>query len=442
MIQEKSKTIRAWVILILTTLAVGGTYYVYDSISPLKELLFKELGFNSTQYGFLFSSYSFLNTFLLLALFGGIFLDLFGIKKTGFMFVSLCTVGALITAYGASDIYKGSVIYNFMNSFWKDYSPELKMMVLGRIIFGLGAETLIVVQNKIISKWFKGNIRSCSYLINLAICRLGTAAALIFSPQIALNPKFGLNFALWFAGIIMALGFIAFIGYMIIDNWHIKIGLNADERANLSDFKDLIKNKEYIYIIILCVTFYSAIFPFQSFAPDILHNKFKVNLEMAGILTSIIIWGTIIFTPLFGFIFDKFHNGGKMMLFGSFLLLVSHTLLAFTNLTPYILMFILGIAFSLVPAAMWPSVALIVEENKLGMGFGLMTSLQNLGLWAFPILAGYITDISNPGIKPSDIEAGRATLNYTNTMIIFVVLSIIALVFSYLLNKTQKLNKV
>ncbi|MBP8994033.1 MAG: MFS transporter [Bacteroidales bacterium] len=435
---REEKKIRAWVILFLTTLAVGGTYYVYDSISPLQDLLRTELGFTPTQYGFLFSSYSFLNTFLLLALFGGIILDIFGIKKTGFLFVAFCTIGTLITAYGASDIYKDSFIYNFMNSFWQGYSPELKMMVLGRIIFGLGAETLIVVQNKIISKWFKGDMLALAFALNLAVCRLGTAAALIFSPKIALSSS--LETALWVAGIIMLTGFVAFVGYMIIDNWHIKISLNEDERVKLKDLTALLKNREYIFISLLCVTFYSAVFPFQSFAPDILHNKFNVDLEMSGLLTSIIIWGTIIFTPLFGYLFDKFHNGGKMMLYGSALLLVSHTLLAYTYLTPYFMMFTLGIAFSLVPAAMWPSVALIVEEEKLGMAFGLMTSLQNLGLWAFPIIAGYVTEITNPGINST--SGVKIQINYSYTMTLFVALAAIAIVFSYYLSKTQKLKEV
>lgn len=432
---REEKKVRAWIILFLTTLAVGGTYYVYDSISPLQELLRRELGFTPTQYGFLFSSYSFLNTFLLLALFGGIILDLFGIKKTGFIFVAFCTIGTLLTSYGASDFYKGSIFYNFMNSFWQDYSPELKMMVLGRIIFGLGAETLIVVQNKIISKWFKGDMLALAFALNLAVCRLGTAAALIFSPKIALST--GLETALWIASIVMITGFVAFIGYMVIDNWHIKISLNADERVHLKDLAALLKNREYIFITLLCVTFYSAVFPFQSFAPDILHNKFGVDLEMSGLLTSIIIWGTIIFTPLFGFIFDRYHNGGKMMLIGSALLLISHTLLAYTYLTPYVMMFTLGIAFSLVPAAMWPSVALIVEEEKLGMAFGMMTSLQNLGLWAFPIIAGYITEKSNQHIDVTQIP-----INYTYAMTLFVGLALVAIVFSYYLSKTQKLKEV
>lgn len=433
--------VKAWTILALTSLAVGATYYVYDSISPLQELFKKELGFNSTQYGFLFSSYSFLNTFLLLALFGGIILDLIGIKKTGFLFVTFCSIGALLTAFGGSEMFKNSgSLYNSFKSFMPNYSPELKMMVLGRILFGLGAETLIVVQNKVTSKWFKDKELAFAFALNLAICRLGTAAALICSPIIAVSS--GLNSSLWLAAIIMLTGFLAFIFYMYFDDYKVEIKSDDTEIFRLKDLAILLKTKEYIYITLLCITFYSAVFPFQSFAPDILKNKFSLSIETSGLLTSIIIWGTIVCTPLFGWLFDKYRKGGQMMIFGSALLFISHLLLALTPFNPYILMFMIGIAFSLVPAAMWPSVTYIVEEKKLGTAFGLMTSLQNLGLWAFPILAGYVTDNVNKNVSTEMLTKGTAHLNYTYTMLIFVALAVIGFVFSLLLLQAQKLKKV
>ncbi len=435
--KDFSKSFR-WIVLILISVVIGTNYYVYDALSSIKSVLQAQLDISSTDYGLIVSFYSFPNTFLLMAVIGGIILDKWGIKKTGLMFVSFCVAGAGITAYGASDAFAaGGLGYDLFSSFLPEYSPELKMMFLGRLLFGLGAETSIIVINKVIVKWFKGKELALAFAINVAIARFGTAAALILSPELVGGPN-NVGNAIWLATILMGIGLVFFFIYSVVDSKKVEIAKSSEDDFKFSDVFSLIFNWPFVYIVLLCVTFYSAVFPFQAYCPDMLHNKFGVSLEWSGRLTSLIIWGTILFTPIFGWFVDKRGKRATMMIYGSLLLLVAHLSLALTDLTPFVSMFILGVAFSLVPAAMWPSVALIVEEKKLGTAYGVMTSVQNVGLWGFPILAGLILDATNPGVTPKMIEEGVANYDYTYTMIMFAGLGLLGLFFAFMLKTVDK----
>jgi nitrate/nitrite transporter NarK len=281
-----------------------------------------------------------------------------------------------------------------------------------------------------------------AFALNLAVARLGTAAALILSPRL-IEAQAGWTTAVWAAALLMGIGLLFFVIYAIYDR---KLTpprppqerLPEDERFSARDLKDLLSNRAFIVIALLCVTFYSAVFPFQAFCPDFLHHKFGLSLQSSGDLTSLIIWGTILFTPLFGLLVDKRGLRATLMIYGSSMLLLSHLALALTGLTPYVAMFVLGIAFSLVPAAMWPSVPLIVPEKRLGTAYGLMTSIQNLGLFAFPILAGWITDTVN---KTTGAEAGgtlSTPLDYTYTILMFAALGIAGLLFAVLLRNEAR----
>jgi MFS family permease len=444
--QANNNTSRAlrWGLLLLVSFVIAANYYAYDAISSIKAVLQSELGISSTQYGIYVSFYSFPNTFLLMTVFGGIFLDRFGIRKTGFLFTLFCALGVLLTAYGTSDFYRsGGVGYSFFKSFLPGYSPELKMMMLGRLLYGLGAETSIVVINKILVKWFKGKELSFAFSVNLALARVGTAAALILSP-ILVETQGGWTTALWVAAMLMGIGFLFYVFYMIADKHYTPAEqtgslMDADEKFNISDITDLLKNKSFIYISLLCVTFYSAVFPFQAYCPDFLHNKFGVSLKTSGMLSSLIIWGTILFTPIFGWLVDRNGKRATLMFYGSGMLLVAHLVLSLTSITPYVAMFIIGIGFSLVPAAMWPGVARIVEEKRLGTAYGIMTSIQNIGLWGFPILAGVLTDAFNPGITNEMLSNG-ARLDYTYTILMFALLGLFGFLFAYLLKREDKAN--
>ncbi|MBN1337969.1 MAG: MFS transporter [Bacteroidales bacterium] len=432
-----------WAMLFTVAFVQASNYYFYDAISPLKRNLEENFNFTNTDFGLFVSAYSIPNVFLLMCIWGGIILDRLGIRRTGFLFVLLMTGGAAITAYGASVSYSnGGFGYAFMSSFLTGYSPELKMMLLGRFFFGLGAETSIVVISKIIVKWFKGKELAMAFGFKIGIARAGSWAAFYFSPLIASGSAHW-SIAIWFATMLLLVGLLAFIVYMFfdlrLDRQITQTTLLRDEdRFRASDLIRLLTNRSFIFVTLLCMTFYSAVFPFQSFSPDFFLNKFGVTQETSGKIASLLSVGTAIFTPLAGLFVDKRGRSATLMIFGSLGIVFVHLSFAFTTITPYFLMIILGIAFSLVPAAMWPSVAKIVAEKRIGSAYGTMFAIQNLGLWAVPLLLGTILDATNPGVTPDGVAAGIATYNYFWALILLAGLGMMGLVFALLLKREDK----
>ena len=421
-----------WGILILVGIILSVNYYFYDAFSSLKSLLTEEFGFSNTQYGLFVSFYAVPNTFLLMAVLGGMILDKLGIRRTGFMFIFFMAFGAVLTAYGASDLYRsGGMGYQMMDSFLPKYSPELKMMLAGRFFYGLGAETSIVVVSKILVKWFKGRDLALAFGLKVGFGRLGTFLALRISPTLAQEGA-QLTIAIWFASILVCIGLLAFIIYMLFDlkiDREIKQTEVADkaEKFAIRDILGIIKNPAYVYILLLCVTFYSAVFPFVAYAPDFFYHKFGISTLESGKITSLLPLGTMLFTPLFGFLVDRKGRSATAMIIGAATLLFVHLIFALTPLKPHFFLVLLGVAFSLVPAAMWPSMVKLVKEKEIGTAYGLMYSVQNLGLWGVPILAGMVLDRTNPGTPD--------VLNYTPTMLMFAGLSLVGLLFALILKR-------
>lgn len=439
----KDSALARWAVLLLVASVQAANYYFYDAISPLKRTLETEFGFTSSDFGLFVSFYSIPNTFLLMAVLGGIILDRLGIRLTGLLFVGLMALGGLITAYGASTFYtSGGPLYSWMGSFLKSYSPELKMMLLGRFFFGLGAETSIVVISKTIVKWFKGKELALALGTKIAIARLGSFAAFNFSPWLVVHAAHW-TVAVWFASILLGIAFIGFLFYTYIDR---KLDFQLSESYiqtqktafSFSDFRQLMTTPSFIYITLLCVTFYSAVFPFQSFSADFFLNKFNLNQQQSGLIASYLSLGTLIFTPVFGFLVDRIGRSASLMIFGSLLLVLIHLTFAFTRINPVIPMVMLGVAFSLVPAAMWPSVAKIVSEKRIGTAFGAMYSIQNLGLWAFPLLIGIVLDKTNPDITPEVIATGQYVYDYTWALLMLAGLGLLGVIFAILLKAEDK----
>ena len=429
-----------WGVLLLVGFVLSTNYYFYDAFSTLKDLLKAEFNFTNTDYGLFVSFYSVPNTFLLMAVIGGMILDRIGIRRTGFMFVFFMAFGAFLTAYGASKLYgDGGFAYSFMQSFLPDYSPELKMMLLGRFFFGLGAETSIVVVSKILVKWFKGKNLALAFGLKVGFGRLGTFAALQASPVLA-NDGATLTTAIWLAAVLVCIGLLVFLIYMMLDAKldkqiaETKTDEDEQEKSKFSfkDVRQILGNRAYLYIALLCVTFYSAVFPFLAYAPDFFADKFSFTDIQSGRITSLLPLATLIFTPLFGFLIDRCGKSATAMIFGSLALFVVHALFGFTDILPYVPMIFLGIAFSLVPAAMWPSMVKLVDDRKIGTAYGLMYSIQNLGLWGFPILAGLILDKTNPG--------NPEVTDYTMTIVMFAGLGLLGLFFSFMLKREDKLR--
>jgi predicted MFS family arabinose efflux permease len=273
------------------------------------------------------------------------------------------------------------------------------------------------------------------------MARIGQAFAFYFSSNLS-TPDFW-HRPIFLSACLLTTAFLFFLIYSLIDyqldkQIQYKHQIDETEKFKISDILKIIKIPSFIFITLLCVTFYSAFFPFLKYATDLLHNKFDMSTADAGRLTSIPIFFTVIFTPFFGWIADFKGKSASMMIYSSILLIIAHLTLTFTNIYPLVPMALLGISFSLIPAAMWPAVAKIIDQNKLGTAYGIMFSVQNFGLWLFPILIGFVLDKTNPGITAQMVEEGIAKYNYTYSIFMLAMIGIIGVVFAILLKHEDK----
>ena len=391
-----------WLILVLMGLVIFGSYFAYDAVSPVADYIMKGMSISSAQFGLLFSVYSLPN--IIMVLLGGILLDIIGIRKAGAIFAALCTIGVFISASGSTFL----------------------IVLLGRFIYGLGAESLIVTMDKILSKWFKGKELAFAFGLLITIARLGTIAA--FNSAASIQKLSGSwRMAIWVSAVVMFVSFLLFLVYSSVDKAKEKYFKREKKEgeAEKFSFQDIYKFRpSYWLVCLLCMTFYSAIFPFTAFSTLLLQTKFGFSAVLGGLYTSMIFTASMVFTPFLGLLVDKIGKRGTMMIFGSLLLVPAHLILGLTYVHPVIPMIMIGISFSLVPAALWPVIPVMVEERRLGTAFGMMTCIQNIGLTIFPFLAGKIRDLSGG--------------EFTNTMIMFSCLGFVGVVFSLLLKSADK----
>jgi MFS family permease len=515
-----------WFVMLLVSGLMFGTYWFQDFYSGLKTLMESQMGITSTQFGTLISLTTIANVVGMIIV-GGIILDKWGIRLTGVVFGAVATLGAALNALGAAGVFGG------------DPSTRLTVMTIGRIIFGVGLEVTCVVVLRTLVKWFKGYELALAMSINLGFGRLGSTLGTALSPDIAGN---NVPTSVTFAATLIGIGLIMFVIYIIFD---VKIdkqlkaegGAEDEEQFKISDFLKLVTDRSFIAIALLCVAFYSAVFPFMQYAPDLLVNKFGfsyhlpenapqltifgsnamgnaliyVGLFIFGLaftlvptniknksgkifsilvtfilfvcfiyaikdilavwlkngpkVASIIPLGTILFTPIFGTLVDRKGKAASLMILGSWLLIFSHLALSvFQSVTlGYVGLLTLGIAFSLIPAAMWPSVAKIVPKNRLGTAYATMFTVQNWGLLIFFWGIGRVVDLVNPTVVSklqeirSALEAQGLTneaitlkmqemkelgqvppYNYTIPILMLVVLGVISVFLAFVLKKADK----
>jgi len=389
-----------WGILVFVSLAMFGNYYIYDSVSPLADVLSKQLNFSDSNIGMLMGIYSVPNIFLVLI--GGIIIDKIGTRISSLIFAALCMLGAVITAFSGG---------------------ELVIMAIGRLVFGLGAESLIVAITTVLGRWFKGKQLSFAFGVNLTIARLGSFTA-FNSPTWAKS-----LYADWHAPLLLAVGAGILSVVSIIIYWGMDIYAEKNYAMHPVPKQDEFKFKEifsfsssFWYIVLLCVTFYSAIFPFETFAVKFFIDEHGVTRGEGGFLISMIKIFAMILSPLFGLLSDYIGKRSFMMMIGSILLMPIYLMMNYTHISLYIPMAMMGFAFALIPAVMWPSVALIVEEKKLGTAYGLMTMIQNIGLALFNFLIGWVNDFSG---------------GYSAGMWLFSILGFLGLFFSIMLRKSE-----
>jgi MFS family permease len=394
--------------LLFTSVAMFGNYYVYDSIAPLADMLRTQLGFSSTQIGTLNAIYSLPN--IVMVLIGGVIVDRVGARIATLVFTAICLAGAILTAA----------------------SETFATMALGRLLFGLGAESMIVAVTAALGQWFKGKQLGLAFGLNLSIARAGSYAADL-SPSWA-RAAYASG---WREPMLIAVGFavIALVGaaaYWVLERRaESRYALGRPQPSDRIVWSDLWRfDRSYWYIVGLCVTFYSVIFPFRStFAIEYFQNAHGLSLERAGEMNGYVFLAAIFATPLFGLLADRAGRRSFFMFVGSLLLLAVFPTLMYTQWDLWISTALIGVAFSLVPAVLWPAVAYLVEEQRLGTAYGLMMMLQNIGLTVCNLGAGALNDLGSAGAENPD--------GYRGMLWMFTILSVAGLAFSALLRRRE-----
>ncbi|MCO5251656.1 MAG: MFS transporter [Candidatus Kapabacteria bacterium] len=431
-----------WTALVVVAFTMFAGYYLADVMAPLKGLLENELSWSSSEYGFFTSAYGWFNVFLFFLIIGGIILDKMGVRFTGLGAAAIMVLGTAIKYWAIStSSLDGQMILG-----WK---AQVMVAALGFAIFGVGIEVAGITVSKVIVKWFKGRELALAMGLQLSIARLGTALALSTSLPVAL--QFGtVSAPILICLIMLCIGLIAFFVYTFMDKKleasivekNIGLDIEPEIEFQMKDIWFIVKNKGWWYIAILCVLFYSAVFPFLKYATDLMINKFNVDAYWAGLIPGLLPFGTILLTPIFGTIYDRKGKGATIMIIGSFLITMVHFLFSVPIFNHWIfaivLVLILGIGFSLVPSAMWPSVPKIIPERQLGTAFALIFWVQNWGLMGVPLLIGWVLDTYC--ITGTVVVNGvtSTTYDYTLPMMIFTSFGLLAILFGFLLKIEDK----
>lgn len=423
-----------WSALILIALMMFFGYMFVDMLSPLKSQLESSLGWNSTTFGTYASSEYFLNVFCFFLIFAGIILDKMGIRFTGMLSASLMVIGAGIKFYGMSDLFIGSGLESWMNSWWVALPATAKMSCLGFMIFGCGCEMAGTTVSKAIAKWFKGKEMAMAMGLEMSIARLGVFAAMWLSPMVY-EKVGGVSAPVAFGAILLIIGLLFYSIFVLMDRKFDKQleaagELTAEENEEEFKFKDLGKifsSKMFWLVALLCVLYYSAIFPFQRYAPDFLNTT--LGVDNGAQLFSCFPILAMVLTPFLGAFIDRKGKAASMLMLGSLIMIACH--LSFAFLLPAFpskwlavtLVVILGVSFSLVPAALWPSVPKIIDNRILGSAYCIIFWIQNIGLFAVPMLIGSVLD---------------KTGGYVAPMVIFSSFGVLALLFSLWLKRENK----
>lgn len=446
-----------WSALGIISITMFAGYFLTDVMSPLKPMLEAEFGWSSTNYGIFTSAYGWLNVFLILLIIGGIILDKMGVRFTGLMASGIMVLGAGIKYWAISNPSLPTETILGIHS-------QVFLAATGFAIFGVGVEIAGITVSKIIVKWFKGHEMALAMGMQMAVARMGTLLAMAAPVPLAnyfanshivvdggtlverVSPNISAPIA--FALVLLIIGFIAFFIYISMDKKLDASVAESGETNNEEPFKfgnigTIVSNKGFWLIAFLCVLFYSSVFPFIKYASDLMVNKYGVDQSLAGLIPSLLPLGTLFLTPLFGSIYDKKGKGATIMIIGAIIIVFVHGVFSLPILNHWmvavVLVMLLGVALSLVPSAMWPSVPKIIPENQLGTAFSLIFWIQNWGLMGVPLLIGYVLDKTNPEVAIAKANGTEIPLyDYTYPMLIFTALGIMAVFVAFLLKAEDK----
>ena len=423
-----------WGALAIVAFTMMAAYYVNDVMAPLKNMLESDLAWTSTEFGFFTGAYSFLNVFLLMLIWGGLILDRFGIRFTGKLAAILMVVGTGLEYY-AITVLAGdeSLIFG--------YKTGVFVASAGYSIFGVGAEVAGITVSKIIAKWFRGKEMATAMGVQVALARIGSQAA--YSVAIPLARNFSIDTPLLIGFVLLVGGLIAFFAFSVMDKKLDKqVEASAEDggedKFSFKDVKHILTNPGFWLIALLCVLFYSCVFPFQKFASELMVGKYGIDENVAGSIVGLPALGALILTPVFGGLVDKRGKAASIMMLGAAMLICVHFIYAIPSIDNWLiaigLMIILGIAFSLVPSAMWPSVAKIFPVNQLGTAYALIFFIQNIGLWGIPTLIGWVLET----YCVVGTSGNANEYDYTIPMCIFTGLAILSLFVAFLLKVVDK----
>ena len=445
MVQQLKQTLRdsaiaRWTVLVLVASMMFFAYMFVDILSPLASVLNDTLGWDQGVFGTYASAEYILCVFGFL-IFAGIILDKMGVRFTGLLSAGLMVLGASVKYIGISDWFDANNIV-WLNSWWTAMPGSAKMAAFGFMIFGCGCEMAGTTVSKILAKWFKGKEMALAMGLEMAIARIGVFAAMAFSPAIsehfAVNGNPSVVASLLFAALLLVVGLLNFFVFTIMDTKFDKqlvaIGeatemKDPEDEFHVSDLGKIFSSKMFWIIALLCVLYYSAIFPFQRFATNFLEETLAIsNAEASGLFKWFPILAMVL-TPFLGMFIDYKGKGASMMMIGAIIMVICHSIFAFvlpafpSKGLALCTILVLGVSFSLVPASMWPSVPKIIDEKILGSAYCLIFWVQNIGLCLVPMLIGKLR-VSTDG--------------YVVPMIVFASFGVIAFVLSLALKVEDK----
>lgn len=445
-----------WTALVLLASAMFFGYIFVDVLSPLQELLQTHRNWDPDAYGHFAGSEPFLNVFVFFLVFAGIILDKMGVRFTAILSGVVMLVGAGINCYAVTDMFSGSGVERFMDDFlnlpqaWWNVTPfyssmpaSAKLSAIGFMVFGSGCEMAGITVSRGIVKWFTGHEMALAMGVEMAIARIGVAVVMLGSPLIAGSvmtvPGTDLSFGPFFSlqvsrpiavsCLLLCIGLICFITYGFMDKKLDEQGAveEKDEPFKVSDIGMILSSRMFWVVSFLCVLYYSAIFPFQKYAINMLQCCLGYSSASAGAIFFFFPIGAAVVTPFLGNYLDRKGKGATMLILGAWLMILCHLTFAFVvpatqsvaiTLAAIVL---LGISFSLVPAALWPSVPKLIDKKVVGSAYALIFWIQNIGLYAFPMIIGSVIKSSNPGITDP------LKYDYTVPMCVFASLGVAAL---------------
>ena len=434
MVQKLQNTLRdsaaaRWTVLVLVASMMFFAYMFVDMLSPLASLLETTLNWDRGDFGTYAGAEYILCVFGFL-IFAGIILDKMGVRFTGLLSAGLMVLGASIKYIGISDWFDANNI-EWLNSWWTTMPGSAKMAAFGFMIFGCGCEMAGTTVSKILAKWFKGKEMALAMGLEMAIARIGVFAAMWLSPMIsqhfAVNGTNSVVMPLLFAGLLLVVGLLNFFVFTIMDTKFDKqlvaIGEtadshDADEEFHVSDLGKIFSSKMFWIIALLCVLYYSAIFPFQRFATNFLEVTLDIsNADASGLFKWFPILAMVL-TPFLGMFIDYKGKGASMMMIGAVIMVICHCIFAFvlpvvpSKALALCTILVLGVSFSLVPASMWPSVPKIIDEKILGSAYCLIFWVQNIGLCLVPMLIGKLYDTTQGYVVPMAVFASFGVIAF------------------------------